>query len=161
MNNDLSMLQTPAPHTLSLTPPLMQRLVNEFGACWVDENTLASFLQRSGDYVLFIGGDPIRFPECLDVAVILPELQKQFGGRFNIGVAQRNSEDAIAKRYGANRRPSLIFLRDGQYVTTVAGMLDWDVYVHEVEKALSAPVSRPPTIGIPLVSAQATNNSCH
>jgi hydrogenase-1 operon protein HyaE len=153
MNEAMSMLQTPAPHTLPATPPLMQRLVSVCDASWVREESLQDFLATPGDAVLFIAGDPVRFPECLDVAVILPELHIHFGRRFAIGVAERASEDALGKRYGAMRRPSLVFLRDGQYVTTVAGMLDWDVYLAEVDKALSAPVSRAPTIGIPVVTA--------
>lgn len=159
MNTETSMLQTPAPHTLPTVHPLMLRLEAEFGAAWVADEKDHPYLALPGDCVLFIAGDPVRFPECLDVAVVLPELQKTFQGRFRIAVAESASEDALAKRYGATRRPALIFLRDGQYVATVSGMLDWDDYVSEVGRALALPVSRVPGIGIPVVSAAAS--SCH
>lgn len=153
------MLQTPAPHTVPSTPPLMQRLVDKFDACWVDDTSGNAFLEQAGDCVLFIAGDPVRFPECLDVAVVLPELQKQFADGFRVAVAVREAEDALARRYGATKRPSLVFLRDGQYVTTVTGMLDWDDYVRAVGLALTAPVSRVPGIGIPLVTANSSSCS--
>lgn len=154
-NGGTAMLQIPAPHTLAGTPPLIARLVEQHGAVWLDAdeagaNALAAL---TGDVVLLIAGDAQRFPECLDVAVVLPELLRAFPGRLRIAVAEAHSEDALARRYGATRRPSLVFLRGGQYVTTVAGMLDWDDYLAEVAHALQMPVTRAPGIGIPVVAA--------
>lgn len=160
MTTETAMLETPAPHTLPSTPALMHRLVSEFGAEWVKDEQQNAYLSKEGDCVLFIAGDPVRFPECLDVAVVLPELQRHFSSRFRIAVAERDSEDGLAKRYGATRRPALVFMRDGQYVTTVAGMLDWDDYLREVAQALAMPPSRVPGIGIPLVSSIAVS-ACH
>ncbi len=140
--------------------PLQQRLVRQFGATWVTADTLDSFLAEPGDRVLLLGGDPVRFPEALDVAVVLPELQAAHGARFAIGVADREHEDSIARRFGSNRWPSLIFLRDGAYVTTLSGMHDWTDYVAKVGEALAAPIGRAPTIGIPLVSATPAS-TCH
>jgi len=94
------------------------------------------------------------------VAVVLPELQKAFEGRFSIGVVLRGDEDAVARRWGVQRWPSLVFLRDGAYVTTLAGMLDWTDYLARVKDALAMPTSRAPSVGIPLVSASAAS-SCH
>ena len=53
-----------------------------------------------------------------------------------------------------------MFLRDGEYVTTLAGMHDWTDYLERVGEALSMPASRVPGIGIPLVSANSAP-SCH
>ena len=141
-------------------PPLARRLVSELGAQAVDTDTLAGFVAGRGDRVLFFCGDPVRFPEGLDVAVVLPELQAAFPGRFEIGVVERHCEEAIARRFGSQRWPALVFLRDGDYVTSVAGMHDWTDYVERVGAALAMPASRAPTIGIPLVSAS-TASSCH
>jgi hydrogenase-1 operon protein HyaE len=159
MTTDTLMLQVPAPHTVASTPPLMQRLVSQHGARWVRDTPADAFLAEAGDCVLFIAGDPVRFPECLDVAVVLPELQRAFPGRFRIAVAEADCENALAKRYGVTRRPALVFLRGGQYVAVVEGMLDWDDYVREVARALALPVSRVPGIGIPLVAA--SSGACH
>lgn len=140
-----------------LEPPLVCRLVEQAGARWVTPDTLAAFTEAGGDQVLFFSGDPVRFPECLDVAVVLPELQKAFPGRFGVGVVRREGEDELARTYGVQRWPSLLFLRQGQFVAIVAGMLDWTDYLTAVARALDTPASRPP---IALVSASA-GPACH
>jgi hydrogenase-1 operon protein HyaE len=140
--------------------PLVQRLAREFGATWVDETTVAEWTAGGGDRVVLLAGDPVRFPEGMDVAAVLPELMKTFPKRFTVAVVPRDNEDAVAKRYGSQRWPTLLFFRDGQYVTAIAGMQDWDVYLSGVAAALTMPPSRPPTIGIPVVS-QTGGSSCH
>lgn len=142
--------------------PLVQRLAREFGASWVDETSVADWSAGGGDRVVLLAGDPVRFPEGVDVAAVLPELMKSFPNRFAVAVVPRDSEDAVAKRYGSQRWPSLLFFREGQYVTAIAGMQDWDVYVSGVAAALAMPPSRPPTIGIPVVSQTGgAGSSCH
>lgn len=136
------------------TPALIERLVAAHGAAWIDAGNIDDFQAGGGDRALFFAGDPVRFPECLDVAVVLPELQRTYAGRFSVGIARRQDEDLLARRFGSQRWPALVFLRDGHYVTTIAGMLDWDDYVVRVGEALSMPPSRAP-IGIPVVAGDA------
>lgn len=140
--------------------PLVERLVSAHGAAPVNSTTLDGFLAGGGDQVLFFSGDPVRFPEGLDVAVVLPELQSAFRGCFRVGVVERADEDAVARRFGAQHWPSLVFLRDGRYVATVAGMKDWDDYQREVSRALTTPATRVP-IGIPLVADGGKTSACH
>lgn len=150
------------PDTLAKQPPLVQRLARETAATWVDEATIAPWLARGGDRVVLLAGDPVRFPEGQDVAVVLPELLKAFPGRLQVGVVAREHEDALARRYGSQRWPSLLFFRDGQYVTALTGMHDWDVYLQRVQEALEMPPSRAPTIGIPVVNGNtAPASDCH
>jgi hydrogenase-1 operon protein HyaE len=164
----------PMPPTLppgfALTPPstdpaapLVMRLARDFGATWVDEHSVADWTQGGGDRVVLLAGDAVRFPEGQDVAAVLPELMKHFGQRFRIAVVPRDHEDAVARRYGSQRWPTLLFFRDGHYVTAIAGMQDWDVYVQGVAAALALPPSRPPTIGIPVVSQGGVGgaSTCH
>ena len=146
--------------TATTLPPVMQRLIDRFDATRIEADTLAAFLDRPGTSVLLLAGDPVQFPEGLDVAVVLPELRSALAAEFAIGVVAPDSQDAVARRYGSQRWPSLVFLRDGQYVTTLSGMHDWTEYLKLVEAALAMPVSRAPTIGIPVVSAHAAP-SCH
>lgn len=142
--------------------PLVQRLAREFGATWVDETSVADWTAGGGDRVVLLAGDPVRFPEGVDVAAVLPELMKSFPNRFQVAVVPRDSEDVVARRYGSQRWPTLLFFRDGQYVTAIAGMQDWDVYLSGVAAALSMPPSRPPTIGIPVVSQTGgAGSGCH
>ena len=142
-------------------PPLVARLVQQHGAAWVDRDTLDDFLCRGGDQVLFFQGDPVRFPEVLDLAVVLPELQRAFPGRFHLGVVRRADEDAVAARFGANRWPALLFLRDGQYVQLLPGMHDWTDYLRLVADALALPARRAPSVGIAVVAAGSAGPGCH
>lgn len=145
-------------------PPLLAQLVTKHQAQWVDFDNLDHWLaQQHDDQVLLFAGDPVRFPEALDVAVVLPELQRVFsaaGRPFGVGVAVPECAEALAKKFGSQRWPTLMFFRDGHYVTTVSGMHDWTDYVALVAQALAAPPSRAPTIGISVVSGSASSN-CH
>jgi len=144
--------------------PLLVQLVARHGQ-WVDAANIADWrANQQGDNVLLFAGDPVRFPEALDVAVVLPELQKaskSSGKPFGIGVAMPEGAEALALKFGSNRWPTLMFFRDGQYVTTLSGMHDWSDYVNLVAQALDAPVGRAPTVGIPVVSAHASGSTCH
>lgn len=138
--------------------PLIERLAAELGATDVRPDDVADFEAQAGDAVLFFSGDPVRFPEALDVAVVLPELRAAYGG-FRIGLVPREVEDALARRYAVQRWPSLVFLRDGGYLGCVSGMQDWSDYLAELQTLRAAtPGRRPlPTIAIHAADASA----CH
>lgn len=146
-------------------PPLLAQLVSKHQAIWIDFDNIDAWLAgQQGDHVLLFAGDPVKFPEAIDVAVVLPELQKvsaSVGRPFGIAVAVPETAEALAKKYGSQRWPTLMFFRDGVYVTTVSGMHDWTDYLTLVAQALAAPTGRAPTIGIPVVSSQAQGASCH
>ena len=141
--------------------PLLQRLVDRHGAVLVTPDTLDAWCARAGEHALFFNGDPVRFPEVLDVAVVLPELRDAADARFDIGVVPREHEDAIARRFGVQRWPSLVFVREGGYLATVSGMHDWTDYVAEVRAAIEREVTRAPTVGIPIVAAASAASACH
>lgn len=140
--------------------PLAERLITAHGAMPLTRATMDEFLAQPGDQALLFCGDPVRFPEGADVAVVLPELRAAFAGRFGLGLVLPEDEDAIACRYGVQRWPTLVFVRDGQYVAALPGMRDWDDYLRDVAQALDAPVSRAPTVGIPVVAAGG-GTACH
>ncbi|WP_236199896.1 hydrogenase [Pseudomonas pseudonitroreducens] len=121
-------------------PPLINRLVEQFAASWVGLDTLDAWLAQPGEALLLLCGDPVRHPECLDVAVILPELCKTLAERHDchprLGIGRRVDEAALAERFALRRWPSIIWLRDGGYVTQIDGMRDWDAYLHLAECAL-------------------------
>lgn len=153
-------LPVQAPPAVPDTPALVERLVRQFGARWVDEAGFDAWAAEGGDQVLLFTGDTSRFPEGLDVAVVLPELQKHFAQRFGLGVVPRASEERLARRFGSQRWPTLVFLRQGQYVDALSGMLDWEVFVQRVQAILEQAPRRAPGVGIPLVAA-ADPGSCH
>ena len=145
-------------------PPLIQRLAQAPDSGWIGTDTLAGFLAEPGDAVLFLWSDPVRFPEVLDVAVVLPELRRRLGSSdaapiFRVGVVEAASENGVAARFGAQHRPSLVFLRDGQYLGAVNGMLDWEVFVQRVADTLAQAPGRAPGIGIPVLAQGA--GGCH
>lgn len=133
--------------------PLVARLVTERGAQWVRSDTLNAWMRGPGARVLFFHGDPVRFPEALDLAVVLPELQKAAGEPLALGVTTRADEDALATRCGVQRWPSLVFLRDGGHLGTLSGMKDWTDFVDTLRSTLQQRPGRLPSIGIPLVAA--------
>lgn len=139
------------------TTPLLDRLVRDFAATWVTPDNHDTFTQGAGDRVLFFSGDPVRFPEGQDVAVVLPELQRLHPGRLQVGVVPVEHEDTLARRWGSQRWPALVFLRDGRYVDTLPGMHDWLDYVELVAQALAKAPSRAP---IALAGPQ-TAAGCH
>ena len=140
------------------TSPLIERLVTEHGATWVDAGNIAAWSTEGGDCVVLFAGDPVQFPEGLDVAVVLPELQRCIPRPFRVGVVQRDKEMALALRYGSQRWPTLMFMRDGKYVTTLSGMRDWDDFVREMQQALGMPTARAP---IPVMGPAGSESSCH
>jgi hydrogenase-1 operon protein HyaE len=139
-----------------MTPrhPLIERLAAQAGACEVRPETVEAFERQPGTAVLFFAGDPARFPEALDVAVVLPELRAAAGG-FAIGLVPSDVEDALARRYAVQRWPSLVWLRDGGYLGTSAGMKDWDDFLRDWQALRQArPGPRPrPAIAIQRAAA--------
>lgn len=138
--------------------PLVQRLLDSALAAPLTLATQADWAARPGEHVLFFSGDALRFPEAADVAIVLPELRAATGGRFDVGIVARAEEDAIARRWGVQHWPSLVFVREGGYLGCVSGMHDWTDYVATVAAVLARPVSRAPGIGIPVLAAAP---SCH
>jgi hydrogenase-1 operon protein HyaE len=146
-------------------PTLLRQLVDRYQAPWLNPDNITDWLARaSGDQVLLFAGDPVRFPEGMDVAVVLPELLKTSASTdrpIGIAVAAPDTAEELAKQFGCNRWPTLMFFRSGQYVTTLSGMHDWTDYLSLFQQALDAPVSRAPTIGIPVVSSAPASHTCH
>ena len=65
--------------------PLIQRLYDDFGYPEVTLETHQDFVSQPGITVLFFAGDPNRFRDTTDVAVVLPELVKAFEGTLRPG----------------------------------------------------------------------------
>lgn len=140
--------------------PLMQRLAELTGATEVGPEDIDAFEAGAAEVVLLFAGDPVRFPEALDLAVVLPELHAVFGRRWRVGLVPAAVEDALARRYGVQRWPSLVFLRNGHYLGTLSGMRDWDVFLRDVQSLQAAPPSRRP-LPIAVVSDAQPGSHCH
>lgn len=153
-------VQAPAARTAAAAEPhapQVQRLASHAGASWVDAASVQAWAAAGGHRVLLLAGDAVRFPEGQDVAAVLPELQRCAGTPFALGIVPAAEEDAVARRYGVQRWPSLVALRDGAYLGTLSGMHDWQPFLAQLQALLALPASRVPGIGIPLVSAGAAS----
>jgi len=129
--------------------PLMESIIERESLPVVSAATLDDFAKANGDMVLFVGGDWHRHVEVNDVAVILPEIVKASGGHLSAAVLERDSEREVQTRYRFNRFPSLIFLRDGEYLGVIQKVLDWADYVTEINEILAGEATPPPQFEFP------------
>ncbi len=122
--------------------PLIDRLTDELG--WpslTTEGDLNSWTARSGTHVLFVPGDWQRNLETADVAVILPELQAAFQGRFDCAVVGDEVQARVKETSGINKTPSLIFFREGTCLGGIPKVRDWDDYIAGTARILNQPVT--------------------
>lgn len=139
--------------------PLLERLSNGYGYRTLDAAAVDALAAGSGHVLLVFTEDPDRYRETLDLAVIVPELAREFSGRFAVAVLLPDSARAVAPRYGLRRWPALVLLRNGDYVGTIDAVRDWSEYRFELARLLEAPTCRPPTIGIAVKTATQPNES--
>ena len=140
--------------------PLIARLVAREGFVEVDAANFEEFSARSGHALLVFTEDPVRYKETLDLAVIVPEIERAFPGAFAVGILLPDAARRFAVRYGFRRWPALVLLRDGRYVGAVDGLRDWGEYVGEVARLLEAPVARAPSIGIAVTGPGGSAAGC-
>lgn len=117
--------------------PLIESIIERENLPIVTSDTLAGFAQGNGDTILFVTGDWSRHVEVNDVAVILPEILKASNGALKAAVLDRGSERKIQTTYRFSKFPSLIFLRDGEYLGTIQKVLDWQDYITEINTILA------------------------
>lgn len=149
--------------TLQFAPPqssldkleaALRRLVERHGFALVEEG--AAFEAGEGFTLMLLTDDPQRSPESLDVAVVLPEALKALGLPARCFAADSLQSPGLGKRYGVNRYPAVVALRDGAYLGAFYGILDWVPFVTELRRLAEAAPARPP---ISIVSQDARSCS--
>jgi len=90
--------------------------------------------------VLLFAGDPVRWPEAADVAVVLPELIEAFQGRLQGAVIASQAELALAPRFNVQVYPSLVLCRDGKVMDVIPKIKDWSVYIDRVTALLDSAI---------------------
>lgn len=140
--------------------PLIARLFTTHGYAEVRSDNFDAFAARPGHTLLVFTEDPVRYKETLDLAVIVPEIERAFAGCFAVGVLLPEAARELHPRYGFRRWPAFVVLKDGHYVGAVDGLRDWDEYMGEVARLLDAPPTRPPTVGIAVRGADAGTPAC-
>ena len=139
---------------------LLERLRAQSKITLLDEEGLESFVMAGGDGMVLFTQEPDQQPETWDVAVILPEVLKLTGDRLRAAIITPDLARKEKARFGITRWPSLVFVRDGEYVGVIDGMRNWEEYTREIAGMLNKPASRAPSVGIP-VTAVGAAPSCH
>ena len=140
--------------------PLVEQLSSRHGFVRVDAESLDAFAAAPGHALLVFTEDPVRYKETLDLAVIAPEVDRAFAGRFRAAVLLPADARKVAPRYGFARWPALVVLKDGHYVGAIDGLRNWEEYVEETQRLLAAEPTRAPSIGIAVKTAGDAGH-CH
>ena len=140
--------------------PLIDNMIEQHGYPLLDEPAVERFVNEQQECVLFFTEDPARFPESNDVAMILPELVKQFGNRFQAAVVARSAQRKLQTRFGFNEWPSLVFLRAGRYLGTISRVQDWMSYLQQIEEILDSEPARAPGFAVPVEQSASACNGC-
>lgn len=129
--------------------PLVQNMLKTHDYKVVNLDTVEEFTKTHENVVLFFTELMKPVPETADVAVILPELEKAFAGRFTVGVVAWEAQRDLQLRFRFPKYPSLVFLKHGEYLGAIPGVLDWADYLVEIERILDAEVTEPPPFVLP------------
>jgi hydrogenase-1 operon protein HyaE len=109
----------------------------------VDVGSIDAFLAEADAAgaiaALLSAGDPARWPEATDVAVVLPELIEAFQGRLRGAVISREAESELGQRFGVRVQPTLIFCSQGETLGLIGKIQDWSVYVDRISKLIDRP----------------------
>ncbi|MDH4054361.1 MAG: hydrogenase-1 expression HyaE [Gammaproteobacteria bacterium] len=137
-----------------MTHALIDRLMTELGYPEISLENHDAFIQQPGLNVLFFPGDPDTVKDATDVAVVLPELVAAFENRLNPGIVADTfgAGMKLKRQYGFTHYPSLVFVRDGEYVGTITRIQDWGDYLAKISAMFTAPVRRAPGFSVPVVA---------
>ena len=137
-----------------MTHVLIERLIQELNYPEITLDNHDSFIEIPGLNVLFFPGNPETVKDATDVAVVLPELVDTFAPQLNPGVVvdTYGAGQKLKRKYGFTHFPSLVFLRNGEYVGAISRIQDWDEYLSRITVLLASPAKRAPGFSIPVVT---------
>lgn len=130
------------------SPPVQNMLARE-GYATHDGPQLDDFIGAHEHVALVFAEGMKRIPEADDLAVILPEIVKAFAGRFAVNVVPFPAHRDLKLRYRFLKVPTIVFLRNGDYLGAVSGLLDWADYLAQIDAILRAEPSEPPPMTLP------------
>lgn len=140
--------------------PLIAQLATKHGFAVIRADAFDAWAKAPGRALVVFTEDPVRYKETLDLAVIAPEIARAFPGTFRTGVLLPEAARAVAPRYGFRRWPALVVLDAGGYVGAIDGLRNWDEYLRDVAHLATAPVTRPPSVGIAVRGPGDATGSC-
>ncbi|MDE5445585.1 hydrogenase accessory protein [Bradyrhizobium sp. CSA207] len=120
----------------------------------VDAATVDHFLGGADEAgavaVLLSAGDPNRFPEAIDVAVVLPELIAA-RNRLRGAIIARDAERVLGERFEVRVQPTLIFVANGKTLGLIAKIQDWSVYADRITKLIDRPRGQGAAVAVTIV----------
>lgn len=131
-----------------MTSPLIDKLSTDHGYPILTAENFDVFVAQHRQVVLFFSQNAMQFPECNDVAVILPELLKVFADQLQAAVIDASIARELQARYRFASWPSLVFLEYGEYLGVISGILDWHDYVAEIKQILASQPGLPPAFDL-------------
>ncbi len=137
---------------------LLDKLIQKHQLIDLDEAGFETFLNGPSDGVVLLTEEPDKVPESWDLSVIFPSLLATTRIQPRAAVSRPEFARSLLIRFGVQRMPALLFIRDGAYVGVIEGLRDWNELVREYHAMLLKPVSRARTIGIAVTTA--TNTTC-
>ena len=139
--------------------PLIKNMIEQYNYPVLNVDNIDEYIQSQQECVLFFTENPTRFPERDDVAMILPELVKEYGNRFSAAVIGQDSQRKLQARFDIKEWPTLVFLRKGEYLGAISRVQDWNDYIIKINEFITSEPKKVPGIGIPVVTSSATSCS--
>ncbi len=127
---------------------LIKNMIEQYNYPVLDMQNFDDFIQSQQECVLFFTENPTRFPESDDVCMILPELVREYGGRFQAAVIDQSAQRKLQGRYAFSEWPSLVFLRKGQFLGVISRVQDWNDYILKINELLTSQPKPAPGIGV-------------
>jgi len=125
--------------------PILSSLSALDGVALLDEAALDAYLVADAGRltVLFFAGDPDKKLETADVAIVVRELIKLYGGRLRVGLVAAEAERAAMRRCKVSVFPSLSFFAGERHLETIPKIQDWSVYAEKLPALLGEAVGAP------------------
>ncbi|MFO0408336.1 MAG: hypothetical protein ACK50Q_18385, partial [Labrys sp. (in: a-proteobacteria)] len=121
-----------------MTP--LDDLVAFTGGTFLDEAAGAAFIAAQGPRILIFPGIEKRRPEAQDVAVIMREFLRLYGGQLRAGVLSGRAEDRLKTGLGVVVLPSVVLFGEGP-PHVLPRVQDWVVYRDAFIAAFGPPPS--------------------
>ena len=125
--------------------PLLEALHSQHGLPLMSAEDIATLQDPGQVWILLLSEDPQRYPEALDLAVILPELLRAFP-QLKAGVIRRGEEATLRDLYHIQAWPCFLFLRGKDYLGQICKVQDWAVYLQCIEDLLDTTAPTDPLI---------------
>ena len=118
-----------------MTSPQIQRLQDVYNIPVLDSTALDEFLNQPEYQVLFFAGDPDKYPEANDVAMVLPELLTSFPQLRGALIAPESAAE-LQPRFNFTRWPTLVFLQQGKLLGNISQIQNWEDYQLQISHLL-------------------------